>query len=118
MFFSKGEDVFGTGEDGRVVFAKLKKPDEETTPGWVEEASFSAINLSKAVNGNPAQHVFSKKDLKEIKIIDRDDAAKKLESHVGKGKEISSPIKVINISSLFDKDSDEAPNFIQAKEKE
>ena len=114
LFFEKDKEIFGSGEDGRVVFAKLKNPDDDLPSGWEDEASFSAQNLSKVVKGEMAQHVFNKESLDEIKIIDRDKAFEELKKGMGNID--------IRISSapygMFDKDPDQAPNFIQAKEKD
>jgi hypothetical protein len=121
MFFKKGKEVFGTGEDGRVIFAKIKHPDEETPAGWEKDANFSAVNLNKAAQGDPAQHVFDYKDMKIIKVIDRDKAAKILEKVANNLGEKAFPsqqrFKILDIGKMFPKDRNFAPNFIQAKEK-
>lgn len=121
LFFEKDGDIFGAGEEGRVVFAKMKNPDEEMPKGWEEEASFSADNLIKKMKGEPPQHLFSHKDLKKIKVLDQDEAIEKLsEEAKGLGTQALSKSKmhVIDLSQLFktQDDPDKAPNFIQADE--
>lgn len=74
MFFTKDNGVFGAPEESRLVFAKMKTPDEETPDGWADEASFAAFDMIKALAGDKVQNLFSKKDLKKIKIIDRNAA--------------------------------------------
>ena len=120
MFFKKGDDVFGCGEDGRVTFAKIKHPDEECPSGWEKDANFSALNLNKAVLGDPVQHIFTYKD--KIKIIDRDEAYKILEKVSEKLGNKAFPPKhpqftTVDIRKLFQHDPDEAPNMFTAKER-
>jgi hypothetical protein len=117
MYFKKGKEVFGAGEDGRLVFAKLKNPDEETPSGWEKEASFSADNLTKTAQGEPTQCVFSNEDMKKIKVINRDEAYKLLEKVAKKGPPTKQQFRVLDLSKFLPKDPDQAPNFIQAKEK-
>lgn len=75
LFFKKDDNVFGSSEENRVTFARLKNPEgADTASGWKEEATFMAINLSNVVKGEPTQSVFAKKDLKKIEVLDRDDA--------------------------------------------
>jgi hypothetical protein len=122
LLFKKGDDLFGGGEDSRVVFAKMKDPKDEDAPsGWAEEASFSADNLIKKLKGEPAQHVFEKDDLKEIKIMDRDDVVDELHKEAEKlGSDAFKKPKmhILDLSKLFQmhKDPDEAPNFVRADE--
>jgi len=123
LFFEKDGDIFGAGEDSRVVFAKLKSPDEDMPQGWAKEANFTADNLTRAIKGESARYVFSKDDLKKIKVMDRDkafDALKDVASKVG-DKALSSGgpsiDKIIQIIRPH-KDPDEAPNFVQADEED
>jgi hypothetical protein len=121
LFFKKGEDLFGAGEDGRVVFAKMKNPDDEMPVNWEEEASFSADNLNKVVKGEPPQHVFHKADLDEIQIMDREEVVESLKKEAEKLGEKAFPeprIRVINFEKLLGRgDPDDAPNFVRADEK-
>lgn len=77
LFFKFKGEVFGVGEDGRVVFARIKNPAKEDKE-WVKEASFSAINLTRTVADDKTSSIFGAKDLDSIKVIDRDKAVKML----------------------------------------
>jgi hypothetical protein len=72
LFFKKDGDVFGAPEESRVVFARMKNPDDETPEGWLDDANFIAVNLVKAMQGDKTTHMFSSKDLKSIKVVDKD----------------------------------------------
>jgi len=120
LFFKKDGDVFGATEDSRVIFAKIKNPDDDMPEDWENEASFSADNLNKRIRGEPGQHVFCKEDFKKMEIIDREDAVKSLKKEAEKAGDKTSDTKfhVLNLSKLFhQKDPDEAPNFVRADEK-
>ena len=122
LLFKKDKDYFGGGEDSRVVFAKMKDPNDEDAPsGWDEEASFSADNLLKKLKGEPAQNIFDKKDLKKIKIVDREEIIDKLHKEaekLGDGAFPKPKMHILDLSKLFQKqhDPDEAPNFVRADE--
>lgn len=77
LFFKFHDEIFGCGEDGRIVFARIKNPDKNDKE-WGKEASFSALNLSKTVEGENSSSIFGKKDLNKMKIIDREEAVKEL----------------------------------------
>jgi hypothetical protein len=112
LFFKKDGNYFGAGEDSRVVFARLKNPDDETTDGWEEDANFVGVNLSKLAKGEPSQHVFGKDDIDDIKVVDRDEALDGL-----KGKTTGITVKMSTLSFFrVPKDRDDAPNFIRADE--
>lgn len=87
FFFKKGKELYGTGEDGRVTFAKMKNPDEEHDDDWRKEASFVAVNLKRALEGIKVHNIFGGKDLDEIKVLDRDKMEKMLVD-VAKGKKV------------------------------
>lgn len=123
LFFKKDDECFGVNEDGRVVFAKMKSPDDDLPSGWEDEASFSAQNLNKKIKGEPGTtHLFKKSDLKKIKVMDRKEMSKELKKiaeDLGDEafkKEQGSSFKVLDIAKLFQKEPDEAPNFIRADE--
>lgn len=82
LFFKKEGSIYGAPEGSRVTFAKMKSDDEDMPDGWKDEAGFMAFNLTKALKGVRVQSVFSIKDLKEIKIIDQDEAEKLLSKKV------------------------------------
>lgn len=93
-FVEKGGDIYGLTEDGRVTLARLKTGDPDMTKGWEDDASFMGINLSKLVRHESSpQSVFSGKDIKKIKIIDKEKAEKKLfkQSREAGGGEPGSP---------------------------
>lgn len=121
LFFRKEGDIFAADEDSRVVFAKLKNPDDELPDGWADEANFPADNLSKQItSGRKHKGMFGKKDLSDIKVIDREDAADELKDLAKENPEgdYSRPddnlLKVVFVKP--DKDRDKAPNFILADE--
>jgi hypothetical protein len=124
LFFKKGDDVFGCDEDSRVLFAKMKNPkdDEDLPKNWDDDASFMANNLSRAIRGESTQSIFSKKDLKEIKVIDKEEAEEALlELAKGLGDKAfpngGATLKVLDLSRLFKRpDDDESPNFVRADE--
>lgn len=123
LFFKKGDDIFGCSEDSRVLFAKMKNPedDEDLPKNWEDDASFSANNLSRAVRGETTQSIFSKKDLKEIKVIDKEEAESALLELAKNLGDKAFPnggatLKVLDLSRLFKPDPDEAPNFVRADE--
>lgn len=106
LFFKCNGDIFGAGEDGRVVFARIKNPDKEDKE-WGEEASFSALNLTKTVAGERSSSIFGKKDLDKIKVIDSEAAVKELCK-----KDVDQEIEVPD-----GEDGDHTPdNFIQTME--
>jgi hypothetical protein len=79
FFFKKDKEFFGAPEDSRVIFAKLKSPDEDVTKAWDTEASFMAINLSRMIeDGNPSKRIFYKKDMKNMEVIDKKEVEKEL----------------------------------------
>lgn len=80
LFFGKDNEFFGCPEESRLVFAKIKSPDEDDDKTWADEAAFLAYNLSKALNDDNEvpKRLFYKKDLNDIKIIDREELEKLL----------------------------------------
>lgn len=74
LFFRHDDAIYGAGEDGRIVFARIKHPNEEDPKEWGNQASFSALNLTRLVQGEPVQSMFGKKDLKGLKVIDSQEA--------------------------------------------
>lgn len=117
VFFKFNKEIFGAGEDSRVVFARMKNPDEDMPKNWEEEASFSADNLNKKTRGEPGTQVFHKSDLKKIKIIDREKAVEQLRKIAEKTGGVSkSKVHMLDLSKLFRRDPDEPPNFVRADE--
>jgi len=79
LFFNKDNEYFGCPEESRLVFAKIKTPDEDDEPSFADEAAFLAINLSKAMNDaedEMPKRLFYKKDLNNIKLMDKDELEK------------------------------------------
>ena len=81
FFFTKDGDVYGAPEESRMTFARLKKPDEYSDKYWAEQAMFWGINLKKVMevdseSAADAKKLFTKKDLKNLKVIDRSEAMK------------------------------------------
>jgi|688.fasta_scaffold08426_6 hypothetical protein len=114
MFFKKDNEYFGCGEDGRIVFAKMKNPDDDMPESWEDDASFTATNLSKMVKGEPSQQVFNKKSMKNLKVVDGDKVVEQLKNDAtDAGKKLSS-IKIIQMPIA--KDRDQAPNFNRTDE--
>ncbi len=97
LFLQKKDDgdVFGADENGRLVFAKMKSPDEDMPEGWADEANFGCTNLSRAVAGSPSQTIFGMKDLENLDVIeDQDKLIDMLLGHVDKKKEVKvKPVK-------------------------
>lgn len=72
LFFTRDDDVFGSSEEDRISFAKLKDKDPE-------ETEFSAINLIKSLlNNDIISNLFQKSDLSKIKVCDKEEAVKKI----------------------------------------
>ena len=75
FFFIHDDKVYGGTEEARLTFAMIKNPEKDDN---VKDASFSAINLEKAVNGQQEEKMFAPKDAKKMKIISKEEAFKKL----------------------------------------
>jgi hypothetical protein len=71
FFFSVRGSVYGANENARSVFSVMKNPLGE--PGF-EDMSFSATNLTQAMAGEPKEEIFVYKDIKKIKVVQKDDA--------------------------------------------
>lgn len=79
LFFTKGNGIFGAPEESRIVFSKMKTPDDDDM-NW-GQSKFSALDLIKVLAGNVQQSFFSHQDLPQIKVIDRDNAEDQLMKH-------------------------------------
>lgn len=71
FFFTTRGNVYGANENARSVFSVMKNPMDE--PGY-EDMSFSATNLTKAMEGEPKEEIFIYKDIEKIKVIQKEDA--------------------------------------------
>jgi hypothetical protein len=78
FYFKLDGSIFGAPEESRIMYAKMKHPDEDMRGKWKDEANFLAVNLDDIIKGHGTQRIFSKKDLKNIKIIDKEEAAEDL----------------------------------------
>jgi hypothetical protein len=80
FFFKKGDELFGCPEESRLVFAKMKNPDDEDSKGWSDEAAFLAFNLSKALeeDNEAPKRLFYKKDMDDLQILDKETLEKAL----------------------------------------
>jgi len=68
FFFEKGNELFAAPESSRVAFATMKHPDDDMPKTWAQEAAFTALNLSRALEGTPIKSVFNYKDLDDIHV--------------------------------------------------
>jgi hypothetical protein len=78
FYFRFDNSVFGSPEESRIMYAKMKHPDKNDAGDWMDEANFMAMNLDDILMGQGSQRVFSKKDIKKIKVIDKEEAAEEL----------------------------------------
>lgn len=76
LFFTHKNKIFGAPEESRIVFARMKSPndDEEMPEDWADDANFSAYDLIQALSGNSTESLFSMNDLPKIDVITRDKA--------------------------------------------
>lgn len=70
MFLKLGKEILAGGEGSRIMFASIKKPDEDAD----KDASFTMYNLTGIVTGNSGQRVVSAGDIKKAKVIDKEKA--------------------------------------------
>lgn len=80
FFFQKGDNIYGANEDGRLTFATMndKKEDKRVR----DEIRVLAINLVKSINDEKSESMFNMKEMKKIKILDRDEAEKILHKKI------------------------------------
>jgi hypothetical protein len=87
----EAKEIFGTDEDNRIIFSRLKNPSKHEIVDPSE--FFTAINIKKALNSEEGlndetmisfSRGFSKKDLKKIKIVDQDFVLKKMKNIIKK----------------------------------
>lgn len=104
MFFTKEGEVYGCPEESRLTFARIKHPNPEDSD--LDMARFSALNLYDALVGKSTENLFTKKDMKKIKIISEKKCAALLEKRLKKvgGKK---PTKVPNMDR--DQEDDRRP---------
>tara|TARA_Y100000034_G_scaffold129543_1_gene186201 strand:+ start:557 stop:970 length:414 start_codon:yes stop_codon:yes gene_type:complete len=90
FFFKKDKGLFAADEMNRVVFARMKDPDDENHT--VDEL-FSAYDLIKVMLGERLQNTFKSDDLDEIQVVDKDEAVKWLVQHSNKVPDALSALK-------------------------
>jgi len=78
----KGKKLYGTTEDGRLSFAKMKSPSPDDPPR--SDDNFQAFDLETLITKSDEPEdlqrikIFNKKDLNKIKIVSKDFVVKKL----------------------------------------
>jgi len=102
FFFTMGDEIFAAPEESRVVFAKMKTRDEDAN--WIQDANFAAFNMLQALLGQKTQNIFSSKDIKKIKIIEKDEAEKLLKKHPSSKKDPLGSTKKSDIGMIKLKD--------------
>lgn len=91
MFFVKDGILYGCSEESRLTFARIKHPNDEDAD--LSEARFAAINLFDALVGKSTENLFTKKDMKKIKIVNQPKAQAMLEKKL-KGKKAKPPADI------------------------
>jgi len=77
FFFKLEDEYYGCPEDSRLIFAKLKIPDEDYVPSWDEDAAFIAFNITRGIKeDNIPKRLFYKKDIKKMKVVDPNEIEK------------------------------------------
>lgn len=95
FFFACRGNIYGANETARSVFSVMKNPMDE--PGY-EEMSFSAANLTKAMQGDPKEEIFIYKDIPSIKVLKKDVARHLLmKNYSGANKDSNTDEKMRNI---------------------
>jgi hypothetical protein len=108
FFFKKDNDIYGSGEDGRLTFARMKNPTEDGKD-WKKEANFMAINLSRTLKGEKVHNIFASKDLNKIKVLDKDDALSEL------AKKARGKVEADKIEPKDDNDPETSQGQVQLK---
>lgn len=85
LFFRKDGSLYGTTETGRITYARMKNPESKEDENWGKEATFAAYDLEKSADGKKSMSVFSKSDIKSMKMMTQDEVEKELEK---KGKKM------------------------------
>lgn len=107
LFFKKDNSLYAAPEESRVTFARMKHPDPEDK-AHQKEASFLAVDLDKALEGEKAERIFNFKDIKDIQVIERDKIEKML------AKRMSDPTKVKD--NLLDDEEKDTTNTEPGKQ--
>jgi hypothetical protein len=75
FFFKFNKEYYASSEEGRLMFAYIKTPDKDDKK-WVKEATFTAMNISKAMKGEESERMFSSQDVPNIDVIDKEKVKK------------------------------------------
>jgi len=110
LFLKKDDFIYATTEDGRLTFARMKNPDPDDPKGYMKSATFTATNLTKAIEGEEAQTVFNSKDIIQAKIISREKAEELLKKKAQK-------VDVTNIKTKLVKTNPTPDNMQKVDEK-
>jgi hypothetical protein len=105
MFFTKDNVVYGCPEESRLTFARIKHPNKDDAD--LAEARFGAINLYDALVGKATQVLFTKKDMKKIKIISQEKCASMLGKKLKKIGSKAKPAKIHDLDA--DQEDDRRP---------
>lgn len=95
LFFVEDNQVYGAPEDSRVIFARMKAKGDEDGEKWKKDADFMAFNLSTLDDGRVTQSVFGKKDLRKIKVIEKEEAERRLMSQPKSSKKQAKVISIV-----------------------
>jgi hypothetical protein len=76
LFLKRGNSIYAATEDGRLTFARMKHPDPDDPKGYMKTATFTATDLTKALDGEKVETVFNINDIKLTKVISQEKAEK------------------------------------------
>lgn len=81
MFFEYKNKLYGSKEQDRIIFAKIKS-EKKSEKNYLEykKESFYGYKLNELLKGKKQKKEFSKKDLKEIKILPIEKIKEKLKN--------------------------------------
>lgn len=66
FFFKYEKKIFATGEDGRLIFAKVKNKDKDID---YKNAKFIADDFKQKIKGEESSKYFSYEEIKKIKVV-------------------------------------------------
>jgi len=78
FFFLLDGDVYATHEPERVAFARMKAGDDEEGDLNLDDANFTAFNLSKALSAKPTREIFYIEDVPKVNVLTKDETTAKL----------------------------------------
>lgn len=80
FFFEKDGELYGSSEDGRMAFAVMNDKDESKS--IKKEIRVLAVNLLKSIENEKSESMFGIKQMKKIKVLDRDEVEKILHKKI------------------------------------